>query len=45
MTSLYLLEYWNGGAPADQSAYFDEIIITNKVPKQIDENGNPYLGL
>lgn len=45
MTSLYLLEYWNGGAPADQSAYFDEIIITNKVPKQIDGNGNPYLGL
>lgn len=44
MTSLYLLEYWNGGAPADQSVYFDEIIITNKTPKNTDEYGNPYLG-
>ena len=45
ITSIYLLEYWNGGAPADQSAFFDEIIVTTKTPKKRDSLNRPFLGM
>ena len=45
MDSFYLLNYWNGFAPANQHVFFDDIIITTKAPKQKDAQGRPYLGL
>lgn len=42
---VYLFGYWNDGAPKTQSAYIDDIFITNERPSQRDANGNPMIGL
>lgn len=39
-----LFTYWNGGSPADQSMYVDEITITTDTPATKDAFGNPYIG-
>jgi len=40
----YLFTYWNNGAPKTQTAFVDEIILTNETPSRRDSNGNPYIG-
>jgi len=40
---IYLWSYWNGNAPKDQSAYVDDVVITNQTPITKDANGNPYI--
>lgn len=42
---LYLWTYWNNGAPKSQSAYIDDVIVTNEKPSGIDAQGNPFVGL
>ena len=42
---VYIFSYWNDGAPKTQSAYIDDIYITNQRPSQRDANGNPMIGL
>jgi hypothetical protein len=41
----YIMSYWNGGVPQNQTQYIDEFIITNERPSQIDSKGNPMIGL
>ena len=41
---VYLFTYWNGGAPATQSAYVDDITITTDTPSKVDSFGNRYIG-
>ena len=36
--------YWNGKAPKSQSAYVDDIIITNETPNNLDAFGNHFIG-
>jgi len=36
--------YWNNLAPTTQSAYFDDVVMTNERPSNTDEHGNPYIG-
>jgi len=45
--SKYVLigNYWNGSGPQTQSAYVDDIVITNQKPSQVDAHGNPMIGL
>ncbi len=40
-----LYTYWNTGAPATQTSYVDDIVITNEVPSRKDAQGNPYIGV
>lgn len=40
----YIMTYWNGGAPQDQTEYVDELVITTDTPAQKDKNGNPMIG-
>jgi hypothetical protein len=40
----YIMTYWNGGAPQNQTEYVDEFIITTDKPSKIDSNGNPMIG-
>lgn len=42
-----LFTYWNGGSPATQKAYVDDIIITTSpnTPQDTDGSGNPYIGM
>ena len=42
---VYMFSYWNDGAPKTQTAYVDDIVITNQRPSQIDKHGNPRIGL
>ncbi|MFH0810735.1 MAG: hypothetical protein V2A77_09765 [Pseudomonadota bacterium] len=41
---VYLLTYWNGGAPRTQVEYWDDIVITNERPKMRDDAGNYMIG-
>jgi len=41
----HLLGYWNGGAPATQDIYFDDLMITNMTPTQTDTFANPMIGM
>ena len=41
----YLWSYYNGGAPQDQQAYVDDLIITNETPSAIDSHGNRFIGV
>jgi len=43
LKSIWLGNYWNGGFPADQHFYVDDIIITNALPATLDSLGNPYI--
>jgi hypothetical protein len=40
----YLFTYWNGNAPATQSLYVDDVIVTNQTPANTDANGYPFIG-
>ncbi len=42
---VYLFTTWNNGAPATQSNYVDDIVVTNVTPSTKDSNGNPFVGL
>lgn len=42
--SFYLFTYWNGNAPATQSLYVDDIIVTTDTPANKDAAGHPYIG-
>jgi hypothetical protein len=37
--------YWNDGAPASQSAYIDDCIMTSDTPPKYDANGNSFIGV
>jgi len=40
-----IFTYWNGGAPATQEMYVDDIVLTSDKPAGRDDNGNPYIGM
>lgn len=40
----YLFTYWNGNAPATQSLYVDDLVITSDTPANRDSSGNPFIG-
>jgi hypothetical protein len=40
----YLFTYWNNGAPRNQTAYVDDIVLTNETPSGVDAHGNHFLG-
>jgi len=40
-----LFTYWNGGAPATQSMYVDDVILTTDTPSAKDAAGHPYIGV
>lgn len=42
--SFYLFTYWNGGAPATQSLYVDDIVISSDTPSNRDANGYAFIG-
>lgn len=37
--------YWNNLAPKTQSAYFDDVIMTNEKPGKSDAYGNAFIGI
>lgn len=39
-----LWTYWNNMAPRTQSAYVDDVIITNEAPSARDDQGNLFVG-
>jgi len=41
--AFYLFTYWNGNAPATQSLYVDDMIISTDTPSNRDAAGNPCL--
>ncbi len=41
----YIFTYWNGNVPQNQDAYVDDFIWTTNVPDQVDDAGNPMIGL
>lgn len=41
--AFYLFTYWNGGAPATQSLYVDDITMTDDTPANRDAAGNPCI--
>lgn len=41
---VYMWTYWNGGAPKNQTAYIDDVIITSDQPSNSDSLGNRYIG-
>ncbi len=45
MDFAYIMGYWNGGAPQNQTQYIDDIIITTDRPANQDAQGNPMIGL
>ena len=42
---IYLFTYWNNNAPATQSLYIDDAIVTNERPNNTDAAGNPFIGV
>lgn len=40
-----LFTYWNGGAPATQSMYVDDLVLTTDTPSAKDAAGHPYIGV
>lgn len=41
--AFFLFTYWNGGSPATQSLYVNNITITDDTPTNHDANGNPCI--
>ena len=37
--------YWNNNAPATQSCYIDDVVITSTTPANTDAAGNKFIGL
>jgi len=42
--AFFLFTYWNGNAPATQSLYVDDIVMTSETPAARDAAGNPFIG-
>jgi hypothetical protein len=42
--AFYLFTYWNGNAPATQSLYIDDVVVTSDTPPNRDASGNPFIG-
>jgi hypothetical protein len=42
--AFYLFTYWNGNAPATQSLYVDDVIVTSDTPANKDSAGHPFIG-
>ena len=42
---VWIFTYWNNKAPRTQSAYIDDVVITNQRPNNVDSRGNPYIGV
>jgi len=42
---IYLYTYWNNGAPRTQTAYIDDVVVTNEIPGKKDAYGNSYVGV
>lgn len=42
---LRIFTYWNGGSPATQTMYVDDLTITTDTPANRDAFGNPYVGM
>jgi hypothetical protein len=40
----HLFTYWNGGSPATQAMYVDDVELTTDTPAARDAQGNPYIG-
>ena len=40
----YIMSYWNGGAPKNQTQYLDNFVITTEKPAHVDIKGNPMIG-
>lgn len=40
-----IFTYWNGGAPATQEMYVDDIVLTSDRPSDRDSFGNAYIGM
>jgi hypothetical protein len=40
-----LFTYWNGGAPATEAMYVDDLILTTDTPSAKDAAGHPYIGV
>jgi hypothetical protein len=45
VTQASVWTYWNNNSPKSQSAYIDSVVITNERPKNMDANGNYFVGL
>jgi len=41
----HIFTYWNGGSPATQSMYIDDVVLTSDRPAATDANGNAYIGV
>lgn len=41
----FVFGFWNGDAPATQSAYFDDFVVASDTPSNVDASGNPFIGL
>ena len=41
----HLFTYWNGGSPATQAMYVDDVELTTDTPAARDANGNPFIGM
>lgn len=44
-SAVYFMTNWNGGSPADQDMWIDDIIITTDTPMNMDASNNPMIGL
>ena len=42
---IYIWTYWNEKASQTQSAYIDDVLITNERPSNLDSHGNPFIGV
>ncbi len=42
---VHLFTYWNGGSPATQQMYVDDVVVTTATPASRDAAGNPYVGM
>jgi hypothetical protein len=40
-----LFTYWNGGAPATESMYVDDLVLTTDTPSGKDAQGHAYIGV
>jgi hypothetical protein len=40
-----LFTYWNGGAPATEAMYVDDLVLTTDTPSAKDAAGHPYVGV
>jgi hypothetical protein len=40
-----LFTYWNGGAPATESMYVDDLVLTTDTPSAKDAAGHPFIGV